>query len=248
MLEAIRANFQIHLLSEAPRVLKRHQEKPIVLLRHDVDLDLDIALAMAEIESDLKISSCYMVMNNCPFYKLEDNSSRSILLRLKQLGHEVALHFDYNNRNDRRGDIKIDFVTAEIESSVKQLEAMISQPVHSISFHRPLQEFLRGPLLVAEKVNAYSAELMGWYLSDSKGHWREGEPLPMLENPQKPLLQLLVHPIWWGAKHMRASDRLQSFFESRTQGLSNERIEEFDNALSCHLGVRRSRIENKKGE
>lgn len=248
LLQAIRANFQIHLFSTVPQLLKRHQEQPNILLRHDVDLDMDIALAMAEIESDLKISSCYMVMTNCPFYNIEDKSSRSILLRLKQLGHEVALHFDFNNNDYRCGDVKIDSVTMEIDSSVKLLESIISQKVYSISFHRPLQQFLKGPLFIAGKVNAYSAVLMNWYLSDSKGNWREGEPLQMLENPRKPLLQLLVHPIWWGVKHMKASDRLQSFFEYRTQGLSNERIKEFDNALLCHLGVRRSKRQSRKEE
>ena len=60
------------------------------------------------------------------------------------------------------------------------------------------------------KVNAYSRELMSWYLSDSAGNWREGEPLPLLSNPDRPLLQLLIHPFWWGEEHMSAGDRLQT--------------------------------------
>ncbi len=248
LLKAIKANFQIRLFSEVPEILKLHQEKPVVLLRHDVDLDLDSALTMAEIESDFQVSSCYMLMTNCPFYNLNDQSSRAIVSHLIQLGHEVGLHFDFNNQNDEYGDIKTDFLVAEIESSAKLLEDIISRPIYSISFHRPLQQFLKGPLFIAGKINAYSAELMDWYLSDSRGNWREGEPLQMLENPRKPLLQLLVHPIWWGDEHMKPSDRLQSFFEHRTQDLSGEQIEEFDNALSGHLGVRRSKIHNRKGE
>jgi len=70
----------------------------------------------------------------------------------------------------------------------------------------------------------------------------------MLENPHKPLLQFLVHPIWWGVKHMKASDRLQALFFYRTRGLSNERIEEFDHALSGHLEVRRGKSRSGKGE
>jgi hypothetical protein len=242
LLQAIKAHFHLRLFSDVPQFPTGHQEQPIILLRHDVDLDLDIALTMAEIESDLGISSCYMVMTNCPFYTLEAKSSRSILLRLEQLGHEIALHFDSTNYNYRRGDVDLNSpsVIAELTNSVKRLEDVISRNVYSISFHRPLRHFLGGPLFICGKVNAYSAELMTWYLSDSKGTWRQGEPLQMLKNPQKPLLQLLVHPIWWGVKHMKASDRLQSFFERRTQDVSEERRKTFSNALSQHLGVVRS--------
>src|SRR5512132_727984 len=107
LLQAIMATFQIHLLSDVPRLLTGHQEHPITLLRHDIDLDLHIALTMAEIESALSVSSCYMVMTTCPFYTLQDKSSRSILLRLLQLGHEVALHFDSTSHDYRRGDLAI---------------------------------------------------------------------------------------------------------------------------------------------
>lgn len=97
LLHAIKANFRIHLFDEVPKLLRDQRKQPCILLRHDVDLDLVKALAMAEIESELDIYSCYMVMTNCPFYSLEDKSSRSILLRLRELGHEVALHFGFDN-------------------------------------------------------------------------------------------------------------------------------------------------------
>lgn len=246
LMQTIKTNFHIHLMYEVPHLLQKgRQEKPSILLRHDVDLDLDKALAMAEIESEINISSCYMVMTNCPFYKIEDKSSQAVLLRLKQLGHEVALHFDFGNQDHRRSNVEIDSMALEINSSIQLLEDIISSNVHSISFHRPLRQFIRGPLFMSGRVNAYSAELMEWYLSDSKGNWRNGEPLPMLENPNKGILQLLIHPIWWGKWHMSASDRLQSFFEIRTERLLDDEIIDFDDKLSSHLGVSRSA---KKGE
>jgi len=232
-------------MHEAPHLLRKGRyDKPSIILRHDVDLDLDKALIMAEIESELNISSCYMVMTNSPFYKIEDKSSRAVLLRLRQLGHEVALHFDFDNQDHRRSDVETDSLAPEINSSIELLEDIISSNVHSISFHRPLRQFIKGPLFMFGRVNAYSAELMEWYLSDSKGNWRNGEPLPMLENPKKGILQLLIHPIWWGKWHISASDRLQLFYEMRTERLLGDEIIDFDDKLSSHLTVSRS----KKGE
>lgn len=237
LLQAIKANFQTYLFYEVPEVLMNCQGNPKLLLRHDVDLDLDKALAMAEIESELKISSYYSVMINCPFYTLNDRTSKSILQRIKKMGHEIGLHFDFNNHQNRNGYTDIASLTEEIDISARVLEDIISSKVHSISFHRPLKQFLKGPVLVSGRVNAYSAELMDWYLSDSTGNWREGEPIPMLENPRKPLLQLLIHPIWWGDKHMLPSERLQSFFDYRTKGFSNKRVKLFDDSLSRHLPI-----------
>ena len=248
LLQAIKANFQTYLFYEVPEVLMNCQGNPKLLLRHDVDLDLDKALAMAEIESEHKISSHYSVMINCPFYTLNDRTSKSILLRIKKMGHEIGLHFDFDNQQDRNSVTDIDSLAEKIDSSARVLEEIISSEVHSISFHRPLKQFLKGPILVSGRINAYSAELMNWYLSDSKGSWREGEPIPMLENPRKPLLQLLVHPIWWGDKHMLSGERLQSFFDYRTKGLSNKHVRLFDDALSCRLSIERTGKVSTTGE
>jgi hypothetical protein len=68
---------------------------------------------------------------------------------------------------------------------------------------------LRGPLKLAGVVNAYAAELMGWYVSDSKARWREGDPLATLDRPKGKVLQVLIHPIWWGPGHPR--EKLQRF-------------------------------------
>ncbi len=236
LLKLISENFQLCLFHEAPQILNNQNRKPKIFLRHDIDIDLRAALIMAEIENELKIASCYMVMTNCPFYTLGDESSVSILLRIKELGHEIGLHFSSDNHQDSDSDGMI----AAIDNSAQQLEDTISSQVHSISFHRPFHQIHRGPLFIAGRINAYSEELMDWYLSDSKGNWREGEPLSMLEKSQKEILQLLVHPIWWGRRHLPASDRLQSFFNYRTKGLSINQIKRLDDALSRHLTITRS--------
>jgi hypothetical protein len=114
--------------------------------------------------------------------------------------------------------------------------------VCSISFHRPIPWMLRGPLIVCGKVNAYADELSGWYLSDSKGNWRAGEPLSQIVQERHRILQLLTHPIWWGEEHQSPAERLESFFLGQTRDMKPGRTEHFDQMLTATIpGIRRSR-------
>lgn len=241
ILSIIKNNFETYLLFQAHQVLSNRNNKPIIFLRHDIDLDLEKALVIANVENRNNINSCYMVMTKCPFYSLRDDSCKSILKDIIQMGHEIGLHFDFTNSIEREKNTVIGGIEKHISEECEILESVIFQKVKSISFHRPLQQFLRGPLFIEGRVNAYSSELMNWYLSDSKGVWREGEPIRFLVNPSKPILQLLTHPIWWGNKHQNPSDRLQSFFEDKTQNLSQELTKKFDEAMSSYLSIYRSK-------
>jgi len=243
ILQTARSNFGFHLFSEVPDVMNTSGQRKL-FLRHDVDIDLTRALQMAKIEKELGICSTYMVMLNSPLlYNIEDKLSREIIQQLISMGHEIGLHFDLAD-DQRNQSLSITSIESKIYSDLKQLENIIQLPVQSISFHRPLPQFMRGPLKIAGRVNAYSQELMGWYLSDSAGNWREGEPLPKLLNPTGDLLQLLIHPIWWGDEHITSADRLEDYFTTTTQGWSPQRTQTFDTALSQQLGVRRSGKKN----
>lgn len=243
ILSIIKTNFDQYLFSQAPIVFSMQHSRPIIFIRHDIDLDLEKALVMAQIEYKNKIKSCYMVMTNCSFYSLQNSSTKSILNEILKMGHEVGLHYDFaKSELTSYKSLTNDFVIQQIDHDCEILENIILQKVQTISFHRTSQQFLRGPLIVAGRINAYSAKLMEWYLTDSKGIWREGTPIQFLEKPKKPSLQLLVHPIWWGFNHQSSNDRLQSFFEDKTKYLTIEEIVKFDNNLSSHLSIYRSKI------
>ena len=238
ILEVAKDTFQFHLLCDAPHVIN-DVDNSRIFLRHDIDIDLNKALKMAEIEQRFGICSTYMVMLNSPTYDIEISQSKTILQQLMAMGHEVALHFDLEQIK-RNQEISIDSIESEIRQDIKRLENIILQPVQSISFHRPLAQFLRGPLQIANVVNAYAKELMSWYLSDSAGNWREGEPLQKLKNPNGNLLQLLIHPIWWGEEHKSGSENLEDFFQKVTHGWTPKKIRSFDEGLGSHIGVKRS--------
>ena len=243
ILRTIKSNFELHLLSEAPQILNTSGQFKLIL-RHDVDVSLKKALRMAEIEKDFGICATYMVMLNSPLYSLEDRIPHNILLQIIDMGHEIGLHFDLDEE-DRNSNCEISSVETKINSACRKLENIINLPLSSISFHRSQPQFFRGPLIVCDRVNAYAKELMDWYLSDSKGRWREGEPLPKLLKPNKPLLQLLIHPIWWGDKHMLPEDRLQAFFDEETHGQSSKYIKAFSASLANITRVKRRGLMTK---
>lgn len=238
LLVLIKISYCHLLFSEAPRIVYAENKERIVFIRHDVDLDLEKAVTMAKIEAEHGIRSCYMVMTQCPFYLLKEERSKFLLRELIHMGHEVGLHYNYAQSS-------IDILSNEIENQINcecnKIEEITKSRVDSISFHRPLKEFLYGPFLIANRINAYSKELMTWYLSDSKGCWREGNPIFLLEQPKENILQLLIHPIWWDSEHRPAKDRLQSFFDIKTTYLSTTEKKYFDINLESHLNVFRSK-------
>jgi hypothetical protein len=227
-------------MHEAPQALKLKSLKPLLFLRHDVDIDPYIAMRMAEIETEAGICATYMFMVNSRLYSFEDPSVRSVICRLISMGHEVAIHFDYGAHRRVESNAALDAVEKEIAAECGYLEAIVDSPIRSISFHRPLPQFLNGPLYVAGRVNAYARELMARYISDSRGRWREGEPLPTLIGFDGAVMQILIHPIWWGDNHMSPEARLEVFFRNAIAGLSAEQAKGFDESLGKTLGIRRS--------
>jgi hypothetical protein len=65
--------------------------------------------------------------------------------------------------------------------------------------------------------------------------------LPKLLGPDKPLLQLLIHPIWWGDEHMLPEDRLEAFFDAKIQGQPRESVNALDIALAKAIPAVRRR-------
>jgi hypothetical protein len=132
-------------------------------------------------------------------------------------------------------------VLTDIEQDCQIISDITGESVRSVSFHRPMSQFLKGEFTVAGRTNAYSAVLMESYISDSKGEWRNGEPLPYLQAAVMPVLQLLIHPIWWGVRHMKPRERLEEFYLDATAELTSAARARFDADLAFSIpAVRRS--------
>jgi hypothetical protein len=169
-------------------------------LRHDIDVCPKAALEMAKREAEHGISATYMFIPTSPLYSLDEATLRPFI----DLGHEVAIHFDYLTSG-----VEPDSIAPAVEAQCNLIAELTGEPVRSISFHRPIPAFLRGPDHLFDMVNAYSATLMACYRSDSAGRWRQ-DPLAV---PDAPIAQLLTHPIWWGEEHAEPGERLRGFNE-----------------------------------
>jgi hypothetical protein len=243
LLERVKAEFAVHPVHEAPGLLPAVAAgRRVCLLRHDVDLSLGPAVRMGELEADAGVRATYYVLARSPLYDLGTRESRAALRRLEALGHEVGLHYDVHAEPHPHGyGATVESEEARLAEDCDRLEEMLGGPVRSLSFHRPLRHWVGGPLYLAGgRVNAYAGELMGWYLSDSAGRWREGEPLARLAEPRGPLLQLLTHPVWWGERHLPAAEMLEEFFRGATAGMTAGQAAAFDGALAAQLSIRRS--------
>lgn len=239
MLERLASDFHPILMRDAAERADRGE--PYVIVRHDVDVSPRVALDMAGIEARHGIAATYMVLVNSPLYRIEEHATRDALKRMADMGHEVALHFDLEEEHRRNGCSSPEAVEPEIRIAADRLASALGSPVESVSFHRPIAAFIRGPLRVAGMINAYAADLMHWYLSDSDGRWREGEPLALLQQPRADLLQLLVHPIWWGHSSLSCGDRLAAFVSEECFGRPAAVRETLEETIFTAIGLRPTR-------
>jgi len=218
LLAALRATYEFRLFRDAAQPAGH----PSCYIRHDVDVSLERALRMAQVEQQENVPATYMVMNRSLLYSLSSAESRDLLRRIAGLGHEIGLHFDYPDASRESGGAAPEALEREILIASAELEEALGAPVASLSFHRPVPSVIRGPLSVAGRINAYAAQLMQRYISDSKGQWREGEPLALVSTSAAPVLQVLIHPIWWGDPHRHSQQRLEEFVDERAAGCSRE--------------------------
>lgn len=199
-------------------------------VRHDIDVSLERALPLARLEKRCGVPATYHVMLDSPFYELA--SSRPALEELAALGHEVGLHYDVVARGTK--DLAPAAREADVARACEELEAFVGRPVRSLSFHLPVEDLIRGPLRVAGRVSGYARELFAWYISDSRARWREGEPLASLTRPRGDVLQMLIHPIWWGPEHVHPTVRLRDFIAEIAPRLGKGH-DELSDALWTHI-------------
>jgi hypothetical protein len=228
LLDTVMARFQPILLKDAPEGIP--SAEPQAVVRHDVDVSPLRALAMAEIEAEASFQSTYLFLIDTPLYRLEDQGCRSVLREMIAMGHDVGLHYELHAVLRERA-VSLREVEEQIQQDADRLAQITGQAVRAVSFHRPIATFLRGQMRIGGLVNAYAKELMEWYISDSNGNWREGEPIPQIEARRHNLIQILVHPIWWGPEHLAAGERLAAFFDEQSVGRPDTECEHLDRAL-----------------
>ncbi len=190
-----------------------HTEGPWVVWRHDVDFSPERALELATIEHEMGVKSTYFLLMHSPFYNLFEKQNFEMFCKIRELGHDLALHFDFAfyESEDKK------YIEECIISEKNFLERTFNQKVDSFSFHNPNEWALNyGQNNVAGMVNAYSTFFFDNvnYASDSNGVWRNDSIEDrILEGHEK--LQLLTHPVWWTEEITSPQERMWSAVNGR---------------------------------
>jgi hypothetical protein len=196
-LNRLREAYSFTTFQEGKTITKT--DKPLAIIRHDIDMDLEAALRMSLIETRLGISATYFFMVRCPLYNVFSSSGEQQVRQILAVGHHLGLHFDCALYEDISEDNLNYYISRECEL----LEQFFGYPVEAISFHRPGRLELSGVEL-DRWPNSYERIFLEKfeYFSDSRGNWARGNPLESEAFSRRKNLHLCMHPIWWSPTPM----------------------------------------------
>lgn len=165
-------------------------EQEAVILRHDIDFDVQAAYRIAKIEADHGVKSTFFFMLSCPFYNLAAHGNKGLLKEIKDLGHDIGLHFDPTVYPSSTGELE--FV---VKQEADWLSFLVGSEVKAVSLHNP--SILGEYPLFDGFTNAYDQTVFNQecYVSDSCMDFRGKAPRDFIFSSAQPLIQLLLHPI-----------------------------------------------------
>lgn len=169
-----------------------------VIMRHDIDFQPSLSLKLAEVEAENGVHSTYFALITSDFYNAASDRNRSVLKRIRELGHEVGLHYDevaYEScGNDGSERENVERILRERDI----LSQIIDAPVTAVSMHRPSRNTLEADWKIPGMVNSYSKLFFREfkYLSDSRRNWRE-PVMDIVRNKEYDRLHILTHAFWY---------------------------------------------------
>lgn len=210
LLERAASRFEICRLHEAC------EYQAACLWRHDIDVSPQRALKLAEIEATRGITAQYYVMLTSRFYNAFEERNASIFRHLRELGHDVGLHFDAASL--RPGATSADVArTLRLQADV--LGEVVGGRVELFSLHNPtdIESIVLDESEFAGMLNASSSTLRKnfTYCSDSNGVWRFRSLAEVIDDPVTERLYALTHPEWWCEQPLTPRDRIQRAIDGR---------------------------------
>jgi hypothetical protein len=167
-----------------------------ILWRHDVEFSPHTALRMAEIEADLGAKATYFLQLHSEFYNVLEKEVSQIVARIKELGHDIGLHFDSHYFNIQTEDQLADYLALD----AAYFNRIFGVRIRAFSFHNTTPFILSCEQTeYAGLLNVYSSDLKQQcaYCADSTGFWRYERLEEVLNNPQITRLQVLTHDAMW---------------------------------------------------
>ena len=196
-------------------------QKPgrVCLWRHDIDFSVHRAYRLAQIEADEGVRSTYFILLHGIFYNVLEKEIARLIFAIRDLGHELGLHFEPSFYGDRlRGHNALsDLLTYERQI----LETTFGAKIRAFSWHNPtVDDYLMtdDQDVIGGMINAYGRYIREryCYCSDSNGYWRFRRLREVLEAGAEERLHILTHPEWWTPEPMSPSDRVARCINGRT--------------------------------
>lgn len=188
-----------------------------IYLRHDVDVSLKNALEIAKIEKEKDVCSTFFIRLHASFYNPIHFESLKIIKQIKDLGHQLGLHYD--KKIDKSFDLEQD-----IKAEYDYLNEHI--PIEKVvSFHKPDKDVLN--LELREFINAYSPYFFNKidYISDSNRELKKGCIKQYIKNCFNNI-QVLIHPIWWYEKTINLEQIYEKLLQNNKVQLKQELIKD----------------------
>jgi peptidoglycan/xylan/chitin deacetylase (PgdA/CDA1 family) len=183
-------------------------------MRHDIDMSLEKAYRFALIENELGIKASYFIHLHSEYYHFFERDSAQIILKIKELGHNLALHFDthYYNINSEKE------LNDHIKREAKLLRDFFDIESNVFSFHNTNSfvmscKKLRYANLINTYAKVFQTELP--YCSDSYGVWRFERLIDIVKNKKYRGLQILTHPELWSDEPTSPYERIMDVIEKR---------------------------------
>lgn len=221
-------NYQILLkmiLYEAVFYEEIKHKEHFALWRHDIDFSVHRANKLAKIEKKNNINATYFLQLGSYFYNVFEQEIKELIFEIKELGHEIALHFDPTQYHIKKKD---DLEKCLVyEKNI--LQTLFDTKIKVFSFHNPTAEILKyNDFKYADMINTYAKYFKEevQYCSDSNGCWRHKRLEDFLAQKYDKI-QVLTHPGWWQKDIMSPRKRIQRCIDGRADKLAKK----YDKAL-----------------
>lgn len=188
-----------------------------VILRHDIDNSLPQALRLAEIEAEDGVKSTWFVLLRTDFYNPASAAAQKTLRRIRELGHELGLHFDEMAYPQEGASCTAGSSSTEelIRHEADILSDICGCPITTVSMHRPSKATLEADLQIPGMVNSYGQTFFHdfKYLSDSRHRWRE--PVEdIIRDGEYDRLHILTHAFWYHEEDQDITESVGDFIRS----------------------------------
>lgn len=202
-----------------------NKEENFVIWRHDIDISVDAALATAKIEFEEGIQTTYFIHPHNEFYNLLEKETSDKIFKIKELGHEIGLHFDSHYYSIKNEDQLIE----KLELEKTFIERLFNLKLKVFSFHNT-NDFVMSceKWQYADLINTYAEYFKKEieYCSDSWGRWRFKRMEDVI-NEQHPRLHLLTHSEWWTEKVMSPIEKVRIYASDRMKFMINYHINHY---------------------